>query len=192
MKTNTWSLPTRLLHMGMALTISLQLLISLIMEAPDESDASALAQAAFEAHEVVGMAALLVVVLHWLWNFSSQASGGMSHLFPWYGKALGEVKSDLTQLIQGKLPESGQRGGLPGLVHGLGFLAVTSMAISGGILFFIFPEAGEPNNVVEFFEEIHEFIATFVWAYWIGHIAFGVMHKLAGHTTVEDMFKLKS
>ena len=192
MSKDKWSIQTRLLHMGMAITVSLQLFVSLVMEAPDEKDASDLAQAAFEVHEVIGMAALLIVVLHWLWSLSSQADGGIARLFPWGGAALAEVKADIGKLMQRQLPDGGSRGGLPGLVHGLGFLAVSGMVISGGVLFFIFPETGEPGATVEFFAEIHEFIANLVWLYWIGHIALGVMHKRAGHTTVQEMFNLKS
>ena len=186
-----WSIQTRLLHIGMALTVSFQLAISLIMEAPDEESASQMARAAFEAHEMVGMAAVLIVMAHWIWSISSQADGGLARLFPWGGAALAEVKNDISLMMKGQLPEGGSRGGLPGLVHGLGFLAVTGMVITGATLFFIFPETGKPDDTVEFFAEIHEFIATFVWIYWGGHIALGVMHKKMGHSTVQDMFSFK-
>jgi cytochrome b561 len=192
MTTAIWSIQTRLLHLGLALTVTLQLAVSLVMEAPDHEDASEVALAAFEAHEFIGMAALLVVALHWLWSLASRADGGLSHLFPWGGAALTQVKIDVSKLFKGQLPEGGPRGGLPGLVHGLGFLAVTAMAISGGILFFIFPETGEPGKNVEAVAEVHEFIATFVWIYWGAHIALGVLHKRAGHSTILDMFSFKS
>ena len=192
MKEGKWSIQTRWLHVGMALTVSLQLAISLIMEAPDEESASQLARAAFEAHEAVGMAALLIVLAHWIWSLSSQVDGGLARLFPWSGSGWVEVKTDIGQVMKGQLPEGGSRGGLPGFVHGLGFLAVTGMVLTGAVLFFIFPETGKPNATVEFFAGIHEFIATFVWIYWGGHIALGVLHKKLGHSTVQDMFSFKS
>jgi cytochrome b561 len=192
MNTAKWSIQTRLLHMGLALTVTLQLFISLVMEPPDEEKASALAKAAFEAHEFVGLAAVVIVLLHWLWTLSSKVDGGLGRLFPWGGAGFAEVKSDIGKLMKGELPEGGARGGLPGLVHGLGFLAVTGMAITGAVLFAIFPEHGKPDDTVEFFAEIHEFIATFVWIYWGGHIFLGLLHKRAGHSTVQDMFSLKS
>ncbi len=187
----TWSLPTRWLHIGLASTVSLQLAISLFMEPPDEESATALARAAFEAHEFAGMTALVIVLLHWAWNFASRAHGGLSHLFPWTGAAWAEVKSDIGLLLKRQLPEGGPRGGLPGLVHGLGFLAVTGMVLTGATLFFIFPETGKPNDTVEFFAETHEIIANFVWVYWGGHIALALFHKWAGHKTLQLMFNLK-
>lgn len=187
-----WSLPTRWLHIGLALTVSLQLLISLVMEPPDEEHATALARAAFEAHEAVGLAAVLIVVVHWLWSTIGKADGGLAHLFPWSGSAWAEVKADIAGLMNRRLPDGGPRGGLPGLVHGLGFLAVTGMAVTGAVLFVIFPETGKPSDTVEFFAEIHEFISNFVWAYWFGHVGLALIHKWAGHPNVKEMFSLKS
>ncbi|MEW5790945.1 MAG: hypothetical protein ACOY4L_01175 [Pseudomonadota bacterium] len=33
--------------------------------------------------------------------------------------------------------------------------------------------------------EAHEFIATFVWIYWVGHVAIAVLHQLMGHPVFE-------
>ncbi len=192
MKQAKWDLPTRYLHIGLAATVTLQLTISLLMEAPDEESASALARAAFEAHEVVGITALLIVLAHWLWTLRNRAEHGLARLFPWRGAAWAEVKSDLRGLLHRQLPQGGPRGGLPGLIHGLGLLAVTGMVATGGLLFILFPESGEPDATVEFIAGIHEFIATLVWIYWGSHIALGISHSLAGHRTMQDMFNLKS
>lgn len=191
MNQSKWSRPTRLLHMGMALTVSLQLGISLLMAAPDKENASKFAHTAFEAHEIVGMTALVIILAHWFWSLTNQADGGLARLFPWRGAALAEVKHDLSQIIKGQLPANDARGGLPGLVHGLGFLAVTGMVATGGVLFFIFPETGKPDATVEFFAGIHEFIAPLVWIYWGSHIALALLHKKMGHTTLQEMFNLK-
>lgn len=191
MAQDKWSVQTRWLHMGLALTVTLQLAISLIMEPPDEKSASALARAAFEAHEAVGIAAVIIVLAHWLWSLSSRADGGLVRLFPWSGSAWREVKSDVSMLMNRQLPDGGARGGLPGLVHGLGFLAVSGMALTGAALFVLFPETGKPDDSVEFIADVHSFIANFVWAYWGGHVALALLHKKAGHSTVQDMFSLK-
>jgi len=68
------------------------LFISLVMKPPDEEHATALARAAFEAHEAVGVAAVLIVLVHWLWSVMGKADGGLAHLFPWSGSAWGVVK----------------------------------------------------------------------------------------------------
>ena len=187
----TWSFPTRLLHMAMALTVSLQLLLSLVMVPPDEEHASTTARFAFEAHQWAGLVAVVVVILHWLWSAISLEEGGLAHLFPWSGPGRAAIKEDLAKLRNRELPEGGPRGGLPGLVHGLGFLAVTGMALSGLVLFFLFPESGKPSATVETVAEIHGFVAKFVWVYWFGHVAMALGHRRAGHTNVNKMFTLK-
>lgn len=191
MATSNWSIQTRLLHLGLALTVSLQLAVSLIMEPPNEESAGELARAAFEVHEVLGMTALVIVLLHWLWSLLARTDGGLARLFPWSAAGLAEVRADVKQLLQARLPQSGPRAGLAGLVHGLGLLAVTGMALSGAVLFFLFPESGEPSGIVEVFEETHKFIATFVWIYWSAHVGLALLHKWAGHDTVRAMFSLK-
>ncbi len=185
-----WSLPTRLLHLGLVTTVTAQLGLSLVMAPPDEENISALASATFEAHEVIGMIAVVVVLAHWLWTLSSQVDGGLKHLFPWRGDARSEVVAETKALLNGQLPEGGARGGLPGFIHGLGFLAVTGMAITGGTLFFILPESGALPPVVDLFAESHEMIASLVWLYWGGHGAVALMHHLQGHSVLKDMFRL--
>ena len=189
---SNWSLPTRLLHIGMVATVSAQLALSLVMEPPDEENISALASAAFEGHEVIGMAALAIVLAHWLWTLFNYADGGLGHLFPWFGEARAEVVREAKALLGGALPKGGVRGGLPGFIHGLGLLIVTGMAITGGILFFIMPESGEFTGVVELVAESHEVIATLVWLYWGGHGATALIHHFQGDSVLKDMFRLGS
>ena len=192
MKASTvWARPTRFLHFGLATTVKFQLLLSLVMEAPEAGRTrSAIESLSFETHEWVGMTALAVVVAHWIWSISARDNSNIRTLFPWGKDGLASVMSDLRELKSMRLPEGGGRGGLPGFVHGLGFLAATAMALTGGILFFILPEDGSKNEWAEIFHHIHGFIANFVWAYWGGHLAVAVFHKKMGHDTVKNMFDL--
>ena len=185
-----WNRQTRLLHMGMASLVTLQLFISLVMEAPDEEGAAGLGHAAFEVHEMVGFAAVIVVFLHWVWSLRDQTGGGIRHLFPWRGEGWAAVKADVQDLSKRRLPAGGPRGGLPGLVHGLGFLAVTGMALTGAVLLVLLPESGEPPEAAELFAEVHEFISSFVWLYWIGHVGLAVMHHMKGEGNLRAMFRI--
>ena len=191
MSQEKWNYQTRVLHFGMALAVTFQLFISLIMEAPDEKDAGTIARLAMEAHELVGMTALLIVIAHWWGVQTKRVDGGLTRLFPFSGQAWIEVKEDLHRLSHKQLPEGGPRDGLPGLVHGLGFVAVTGMVVTGGILFLLFPEQGEPGKLVEIVAEVHESISVLVWIYWLSHVALAIMHHRAGHGTLQDMFNLK-
>ena len=193
MKSQNPSMATRFLHLGMVTTVTFQLLISLVMAEPDHKG-GALGKMAFEAHEIVGLTALAIVLLHWVWLMimqTSQMGGGISHLFPWFGRARHQVVIDISALLKGKLPGGAHRGGLAGLVHGLGLLVVTGIAITGGLLFVLFPESGEPGFLAEGFAEIHEGIALLVWMYWIGHGGVAILHHVCGHQNLINMFIFK-
>ncbi len=187
MVNKNWSLATRFLHVGLVLTVTLQLFISLVMTEPGD-DGSAFGKLLFEAHEIIGLTALLIVISHWVWSLSNQVDGGLKHLFPWRGDAWKDVVDDVKGLMDIKLPEGGMRGGLPGLIHGLGLLAVTGIAMTGGMLWLLLPEVGEPGMIAEVFKEFHEGFATLVWTYWIGHGGIAMAHHFSGHDYVKKMF----
>ena len=191
MASQVWARQTRFLHFGLATTITLQLMLSLVMEGPGHRNRSAAEALFFEAHEWLGMAALLVVIAHWIWSLSAGDNSNIRHLFPWGGEARRGLIADIALLKQMKLPEGGGQGGLPGFIHGLGFLAATAMAITGGVLFFTLPEDGSKNAIAHDFHEIHEFFANFIWAYWGGHLAAAFLHKRMGHDTVKNMFNFR-
>ena len=190
MKLQRWSLPTRFLHLGLVATVTFQLLISFVMAEPDHKGGP-MARLAFEAHEVIGLSALLIVFLHWVWTFTNQTDGGLRNLFPWFGQERQKLFEEVRAMLRGHFPEGESRGGLVGLIHGLGLLAVTAIAVTGGILFLLFPETGEPGVVAEAFAELHEGLASLVWVYWLGHGGIAIVHHAMGHDTVKNMFNFK-
>lgn len=56
-------------------------------------------------------------------------------------------------------------------------------ALTGFILFLWLPENGKLPPALHTDLEAHEFIATFVWIYWGGHVA--VLHQFRGHRAFE-------
>lgn len=185
---------TRLLHVGIALGISAQLGLSLVMEAPDDKDevlASGLPLQLFEAHENIGMALLALIVLHWLWSLSGHVQGGFAHLFPWFCKErMGKVIAEAKEALKFKVSDPEVSNALAGAVHGLGLLAATGMAATGAVIFFNLSETGHMTKPGEIFRNIHGAIALLMWAYFIGHVAVAVIHKRMGHTNVKEMFSL--
>jgi len=191
MKTKYWSLKTQILHIGMVATVTAQLFISLIMSEPGDKG-SAIGHLSYQAHEVVGLTALGIIALHWVWSISSQSDGRLKHLFPWWGEEKKRVISEVKALLRGQLPDTSKHGGLAGFAHGLGFLAVTGAAISGAIIFFTFPESGHPGVLGEATKEIHEAIAGLVWTYWAAHGGIAILHHLSGSDTLKKMFSFNT
>lgn len=187
MEAKNWSLPTKILHIGLVATVSLQLVISLLMDEPDEKG-SVIGGALFEAHEVIGLSALAIVILHWTWSVVNQVDGGLRHLFPWGRAGREQIGNDIKALLSFKFPPASTGGGLAGLIHGLGLLAVTGIALSGGMLFLLYPDNAEPEMLVKGIEELHEGFATLVWTYWLGHGGIAILHHLSGHDYLKNMF----
>lgn len=162
-KLKHWDKPTSLLHLGLALTVTLQLLTSQLMHHRVAN--------AFLFHEIFGLAAVCVVFLHWLWTTNNKRN--FQHLFPWNKAGLNAICADLKSMTKGHLPTGGDRVGLAGLVHGLGFLAVTGMALSGLYIFITIQLGSHPMWI----RHLHSFIANFVWIYWFAHVALAIIHK---------------
>jgi hypothetical protein len=130
----------------------------------------------FHAHMWVGMAMAVVIALFWLQIYYNEQV--RAHLFPYRGTYLQNICVDITGMIKGCFPESGLRGGLPGLIQGVGLLAVTGMAFTGVTMFFLIPSFGAsaPIHIYQIPKKIHDYISEFVWVFWWVHISAGLLH----------------
>jgi cytochrome b561 len=186
---------TRLMHAGMALGVLAQLGLSLAMEAPDDQDeemASGLPLKLFFVHEYIGLALLVLLVLHWLWSMSGHVSGGFGHLFPWFSRErMQKVLAETRVILQLKLLDPEVDNELAGAVHGLGLLTATAMAATGTVLYFNITDSGHWNDLAHTFHSIHGFLSWFMWAYVISHVFLAVLHKRAGRESAKDIFTFK-
>lgn len=191
--TSYWDNKTKFLHMALALVVSLELFNSLVMQEPEPGrPLTGLGGAMFEFHEWAGMAALLIVLAHWAWSIWGVQGTGVRHLLPYKATDRTKMGQELRGLLKFDLPAGGPDSRLSGLIHGLGLLAVTAMALTGAVLFLGMPEGGgKLSPFVDFSEETHEVLAAFVWIYWGGHVALALLHGLlARDGSLSRMFKL--
>lgn len=189
---NNWSRMTRVLHWGLALTVTLQLFISLVIRVPKPGVAEqGLAYEFFEAHELIGLTALAFVLLHWIWLFRASDTD-FSTLFPWGREGIKQIVQDVKTLSKRQLLPGGPgAGGLVGLIHGLGFLAVTGMVATGGAIFYLINTHQLTSGLARNIIEVHQTIAGLVWVYWVGHGGMALLHILVGHNTLIEMLSLK-
>lgn len=189
---NNWSYTTRLLHFCIATAVTVQLFVSLVMERPEADENVSVISAFFwEMHETIGVIAVVAILLHWLWLFKAKDTG-LHHLFPWKKSERNKILNDIEQIKKRK-PLDGGAGsaGLVGLIHGLGFLAATGMAITGALLFISLPEGNvKIGGFAKAVAELHEGMSSLVWVYWFGHVGMAMLHHFTGHETVKKMFRL--
>ena len=100
------------------------------------------------------------------------------HLFPYNGSFLANVLYDVKSLLKWQIPPLGKRGGLPGLVQGLGLVALSGMAATGFVMFISIPDYGvsAPPDFYRWPKDIHDVVSVFVWSYWGGHVAMAMLH----------------
>ncbi len=176
-----WNRTIRRIHLALAVTVTIQLALGMIMS----KDTPLLV----ETHEYFGLAVATIVLIHWLISLGSGPQG-MAHLFPWSGSGMRAVGADVKAALRGELAEGGPGGKLAGFIHGLGLLAATGMAATG-VAIFVFIKTGQGKTpLAHDVREIHETIATLLEIYWVGHVGIGILHKLKGHDTIKQMWRL--
>ncbi len=177
----SWSWTIRWLHFGLAVSVTLQLFLSLVMEEPGEAEG--LEAWAFMAHEIFGLTAFTFALLHWPWLLTGH-DGGVGRLFPWGARGHRAVAADLADLLRLRLPPGGPRPGLPALVEGMGLTLVTLQGAVGFAIFVLLPPGGEIPESFEWLGEIHEGLGSLIWIYWFGHGGMALVHRLAGDATL--------
>lgn len=186
---------TRLLHLCIAVGVSVQMLVSLVMVHPKPGRA---ANQWFELHETLGLALLGVLVAHWLWSLGrSAARAEPMGLFPWFSRTrMAELGADIREtsayLMRLRLPEGEKARPLPAAIQGLGLLLALVLAATGAVLFIGMAPDGRMSAPVHAVKEVHEALAPLMWAYLVVHPALGVLHQLAGHRTLDRVFSFRS
>ena len=137
------SLPTRLLHMLVALAVIHQLVVGALMRGPRHGGLL------WQAHQAVGIASLAILLAFWGWTLLRRGETRLFRLFPWLsarGRAglAADLAAHLRALRRFRLPH-GEDSPIASATHGLGLLAATAMAATGGLYLL---KAGLPQPAV--------------------------------------------
>lgn len=166
---------TAALHILLAISVTLQLVLGAAMDAPRPGVPPG--DLSFLLHRAWGLLVLLVLALHWAWQFSGRASNGARVLLPWlFESSRRDVFANLRQLFRPPAKEFKARlHSLAGTVQGLGLLVATLMAVTGLILFFGMAADGAASATVSLIRQIHGAAAALMWTYLAAHVALAVL-----------------
>lgn len=187
---------TRILHAGIAIAVSLQLISEQMMRAPEPGKVPPnLVEALFFAvHEFIGFAILTLVVLRFVFLMDDK-EGGWAKLFPWIETAgrlalFNEIRQDIPGWIKGKLKRPDDANCLARSVHGLGLLLALGLGLTGSMIYAGMEPDGGMSPPLRFIRECHGIMGTMMWVYLIGHVCMVFAHQLLGHRILQNMFRL--
>ena len=127
-------------------------------------------------HGISGSLLALTILIHWIWSFCYKNKAMLKHQFPYSKELRKTIWEDLRNLLKFKIPPRGRSAGLPGMVEGLGILAITLMALTGPYLFGNFLiHKNELSPSLNWLLDIHGFVANLVWVYWCGHVGMALL-----------------
>ena len=187
------TLPTRLVHAGVALAVVTQLLTSRVMKPAEDGHAGNLW---FEFHEYVGLAAFALILLFWIVLTARRRGTPAALLFPWFsGARLSALWSDIKRhahaLRHLRLPPHDDPSPLASAVHGLGILLITAMAGSGTLYYLIGDGNPDAGGWVGVAMSVHKALANLVWVYLIGHVSLAVLQHLFTDFNLRQMWSLR-
>jgi len=182
---------TRILHTLIAIGITLELVSSLVMKSPKPGRAlTPLQSFGYQAHEMIGMFVLAVLVLHWIVFAADHAHKGIGHFFPWFSRErMDAVLGEIRELSGLKVADPEQSDSLAGAIEGIGLLVGSVLAASGAVLFFGVAENGAMSRAVHAVKEFHEFWAPAMWTYLCLHAGAAMLHLALGHRSVLAIFR---
>ena len=182
---------TRVLHTLIAIGISLELLLSLVMRTPQPGRVlTPLQSFGYEAHKMAGMAVLVVLFLHWIVFVTGHAYKGIGHFFPWFSKArMHAVSGDLRELLELRVGDPEQVDSFSGAIEGLGIVVGSILAASGAVLFFGIAENGVMSAAIHTVKDFHEFWGPVMWGYLGIHAGATMVHIGLGHRSILSIFR---
>ncbi|HEV7394347.1 MAG TPA: cytochrome b/b6 domain-containing protein [Burkholderiales bacterium] len=189
---STYSRPVRLLHALLALSITIQLVSSLVMGHPNPSRPMTPNGAFyFHWHEWLGLAALAVLIVGWIYRVTRWRRESQARLFPWVTRQglrdlAREMKSFLT-LRWNRIPDY---GALAGTVHGAGLLLATAMALTGGAIYLALGPHDAITAQAEAIMNVHQSMAVFMWMYLCGHSLMALWRQYAAWAKFGRIFAI--
>ena len=179
----SYSLPAKLIHMGLA---GFGILAYLTAEAAEHSDGGI----GYLFHAYLGLTLMAFVLLRLVGGLSGSTKMRFSSWSPFSRLQWTQSIDDVKSLIRFTLPERGMHEGLAGLVQAFGLIIFAWMGVTGTALYFI----NESTNgmLYEIFEETHEVGESLIPLFLILHIGAVITHSLVGKPNWKKIWHFKN
>lgn len=176
----------RWLHLGLAVCITLCLLLSLCFVLPVGPQISG-ALVAFNLHKFIGLNGLFILCLYLMWTARGQAKA-WSELFPWLSRE--RMACAMKEVVHPS--EWLHMRAVPAMVQGLGIAFAAAAFVSGlfMVLAVLLPSFAAPDAVAAA-RALHRWSTSLLWVYLALHAGAVALHlACGGYEMVRPMFKL--
>ena len=181
---------TRFLHALLAVLMSMQLAVSLVMEHPHARRAmEPVGLWFFRWHENMGIALFVLLAVSWLYRFTTWRREVQGDAIPWlHASGRAALASELKSFARLRWNALHEHGALAGSVQGAGLLLGSALAVTGLGLYVLLGPADTVTQAVESLGDIHSALGNIMWAYLGGHACMALWHQYTGHGTMVGMF----
>ena len=184
---------TRVLHISMVLTVLYQMFSSIWMFTPEPGKMVGYETILYSWHIMfMGWSAVAVACIYGMVRFAEYHE--WTRLIPWFSKSkraafMRSAKQELPDMMQGKLAKPEKRTALAGAMHGLGFMLLIVMGLTGSYAMLGIRPDGTTSADMLFMFELHAFFGLIVWYFLAGHVSMVIYHLILGHRQVLDIFQ---
>lgn len=184
--------PTRLLHGALAITVGVQLIAGLVMQAPSARHAG---NGFFTLHKDSDLLIGALALLFWALIATRRSGTEAGLMFPWFSvnrrAALSEnVRRHGMALRHGRLARYEPAAPLAAASHGLGLVLVTIMAATGICHWIVAIDGASTTPLGEWLLWLHGQTGILVWLFLIGHGLMALLHHYAGEQDLQGIWSI--
>jgi hypothetical protein len=184
---------TRVTHIMIIITVAFQLFSGLFMEVPEPGKMVGWSYLLFSWHIMFfGWLAFLLGSLYAATRFGEP--GQWVRLIPWFSKEgraafAKSAKEELPDIFVGKLARPEKQGALAGAMHGLGFMLLICMGMTGAYVMNGVRSDGSMTMDMMLFLDMHSFFGVLIWLFLFCHASMVIYHLMLGHKNILDIFE---
>ena len=179
----SYSLPAKLIHMGLA---AFGIFAYLTAEAAEHSDGGI----GYQLHAYLGLTLMAFVLLRIVGGFTGSTKMRFSSWSPFSKLQWSQSIDDVKNLIRFTMPERDMHEGLAGLVQTFGLIIFAWMGVTGTVLYFI--NESTSGTLFEIFEEMHEVGEGLIPLFLLLHVGAVITHTLVGKPNWKKIWYFKN
>lgn len=184
--------PTRFLHGALTIAVGVQLIASLVMQAPSARHAG---NGFFTLHKDSDILIGALALLFWVVIATRRSGTEAGLMLPWFSAdrraaLIADARRHWAALRRGHLADFQAAAPMAAAVHGLGLVLVTVMAATGVGHLIAAIDGASATALGEWLRWLHGLTGILVWLFLIGHGLMALLHHYAGEQDLQSVWSV--